>query len=96
MRYLIQLKYGQQTKPWCTRALQGLIPLPPQWEPPGKLPPDALSLYTPCWMCRRGLNKRCTSKRHPATCKNPTEPSSALAQLCKNISAQCLEVAIKL
>lgn len=74
MRYLIQLKYGQQTKPWCTRALQGLILLPPQWEPPGNLPPGALTLHTPCWMCRRGLNKRCTSKRHPATCKNPTEP----------------------
>lgn len=39
MRYLIQLKYGQQTKPSCTRALQGRIPLPPQWEPLGKLPP---------------------------------------------------------
>lgn len=39
MRYLIQLKYRQQTKPSCTRALQGLIPLPLQWEPPGKLPP---------------------------------------------------------
>lgn len=39
MRYLIQLKYRQQTKPSCTRALQGLIPLPLQWKPPGKLPP---------------------------------------------------------
>lgn len=40
MRYLIRLKYGQQTKPSCTRALQGLIPLPLQWEPLGKLPPS--------------------------------------------------------
>lgn len=39
MCYLIQLQYGQPTKPLCTRALQGLIPLPPQWEPPGKLRP---------------------------------------------------------